>query len=86
MNRTIHLVLSDDTFGGFEHYVQLTPVIVTIDQLINTILGKLRETLSFHNLENARILLQNKHFHIHGMTMDNIRNGHVNDTVYVCNH
>lgn len=86
MSRTVHLVLSDETFGGFEHYVQLTPAIATIDQLINTIIGKLRETLSFHNMENARIVLQGKIFHIHGLTLNAIRNRPVNDTVYVCNH
>lgn len=86
MSRIIHLVLSDETFGGFEHYVQLTPAIETLDQLINTIVGKLRETLIFHNMENARIILQRKHFHIHSLTLNAIRNRPVNDTVYVCNH
>ena len=86
MSIIIHLVLSDETFGGFEHYVQLTPAIATIDQLINTILGKLRETLSFHNMENARNILQGKQFHVHGLTMTVIRNREVNDTIYVCNH
>ena len=86
MNKIVHLVLSDDTFGGFEHYVHITNSITSLNQLVETILEKLRKTLIFHKLENASILLQDKHFHIHGLTFDEIQNRSVNNTIYVCSH
>lgn len=84
--RIIHLVLSDDTFGGFEHYVHLTNNIVSIQNLIDCILNKLRETLHFHKLENGKVILQKKKFHIHGLTLNEIKNRIQNETVYVCSH
>lgn len=86
MNQIVHLVLSDNTFGGFEHDVELTDAIVSLQQLVDSIISKLRETLIFHKFETARILLQEKNFHIHGLTMDEIRNRADNDAVYVCNN
>jgi len=86
MNRIVHLVLSDDTFGGFEHHVRITPEITSLDDLINSIVGKLRETLIYHKFENARVILQGKNFHIHGRVFSDIVNNSVNDTIYVCNH
>ena len=86
-NKIIKLVLSDDTFGGFQHYYQINPG-TTIDDLINSILVKLRETLSYNNLENARVLLQGKQFHIHGVGMVSILNNanNADNTIYVCSH
>ena len=86
MNEIIHLVLSDNIFGGFEHFFELTSYVNTIDELINSIINKLKETLIYNKLESALILLQETKFHIHGITLEKIRTRSVNDIVYVCNH
>ena len=85
MNRTVHLVISDTIFGGFEHYLPLTVDMVSLQDLITPIVAKLNETLAFHKMEDARILLQERHFHIHGSEFQDIINGD-NNTIYVCHH
>lgn len=86
MNKIIHLVISDNIFGGFEHYVRLTPSINSINKIIESILIKLRETLILYKLENAKVLLQEKKFHIHGLSMNQIYNNKNNNIIYVCSH
>ena len=86
MSKIIHLILSDKIFGGFEHFFHLTPNINNIDEMINSIINKLRETLIYNKLESASILLDKQKFHIHDQTLDNLRNIFINDIVYVCNH
>jgi hypothetical protein len=86
MSKIIHLVLSDNFFGGFEHFFQLTPNVDNIDEMINSIINKLKETLIYNKLENALILLKKTQFHIHGVTLEKLRKRHIDDIVYVCNH
>jgi hypothetical protein len=95
MNKIIHLVLSDDTFGGFEHFYILPDVVsnndiktndIKISDLVNSIINKLYSVLSHNNLETAINLLQQKNFHIHDYTINDLRNKIENDIVYVCCH
>jgi hypothetical protein len=60
MNKIIHLVISDNIFGGFEHYVRLTPTINSINKLIESILIKLRKTLILYKLEKCKSLITRK--------------------------
>ena len=86
MSKIIHLVLSDTTFGGFEHFFHLTPNVDSMDEMINSIINKLKETLIYNKLESAFILLEKQKFHIHGHTLENLRNISTNNIVYICNH
>jgi hypothetical protein len=95
MDKIIHLVISDDTFGGFEHFYRLPATVIQNDikmndikmnDLVNSIINKLYCVLKNNNLEAAISLLQGKNFHIHHNTIDDLRNRLVNDTVYVCCH
>lgn len=80
----VHLVISDETFGGFETYIKIDGNITTKKHLVDNILQKLRQVLDHNKLENAKICLQNKHFHIHGLSFEDlITNGEI---IYVCHH
>ena len=82
--KIVHLVISDGTFGGFETFVKITGNILTNQHLIDNILQKLTDVLNHNKLEDAQILLQNKHFHIHGLDFETITQ--MDDIVYVCHH
>jgi hypothetical protein len=86
MSKYICLVFSDNIFGGFEHYFQLTLDVDTLDELVCSAISKLEQTLIYNNMEVAIEILKRKQFHIHGLTLENIRNRKVEETVYVCSH
>ena len=85
MTKIIHLVISDDTFGGFEHYVRLTGDITSNNQLISLIISKLISTLKLYNLDILCNMVHIKKFHIHDLTFNNIKNQN-DTTIYICSH
>ena len=80
--KILHLVISDDMFGGFECYVKVDANIYTKKHLVNAIIEKLVKALDYNKLENAKDFLKNKSFHIHDMTFPQILES--NNTIYVC--
>ena len=82
--KIVHLVVSDNVFGGFEHYLQMTPAITTENDVITAIISKLRDVLHFNKMNLAIELLQQKQFHIHARSIEDIINSE--ETIYVCCH
>jgi hypothetical protein len=89
MDKIIHLVISDDTFRGFEHFYKFPAAVqndIKMSDLVNSIINKLCDVLQHNNLYVAITRLQLKNFHVHDLTIDDLRNRSVNDIVYVCCH
>ena len=80
----IHLVISDDIFGGFEHFYKIPDTPVTMDDIIKSIINKLYNLLRSNSLDVAVCILQTKKFHIHDFTVEELKN--VNEIIYVCCH
>ena len=80
--KIIHLEFSDKVFGGFQCYVKTGPNVYTKKHLIKIAVESLKKVLVHNNLENAKILLQNKDFHIHDRTFKHILQ--TNEIVYIC--
>ena len=86
MSKILHLVLSDDTFGGFEHFFILTKEVYKIEDIIDSIINRLRNVLHYNNMEVALTILNGKHFHIHDVSINDLHNYEVSDIIYVCSH
>ena len=78
----IHLEISDNIFGGFQHFERITEEITALDILVERTVNKLREHLTFFNLISAIDRLSEKQFHIHDLTLDEVKQS--NAIVYVC--
>jgi hypothetical protein len=86
MSKNICLIFSDNIFGGFEHYFQLTLDVDTLDELVISSISKLEKTLIYNNMSSACEILRKKQFHIHGFTLESLRNKNNNEIIYVCSH
>ena len=86
MSKNICLIFSDNIFGGFEHYFQLTLDVDTLDELVISAISKLEQTLIYNNMSAACEILRKKQFHIHGFTLESLRNKDNNEIIYVCSH
>ena len=78
----IHLEFSDRVFGGFQCYAKTGANVYTKKHLINLGINELKKVLTHNKLESAKILLDNKNFHIHDRTFEQILQS--NEVVYIC--
>ncbi len=78
----IQLEFSDRIFGGFQCYAITGPNVCTKKHLIDIGVNELKKVLNHNKLENAKLLLDNKQFHIHDMTFEQILE--TDQTIYIC--
>lgn len=84
MSKIVKLVISDDTFGGFERYFEINSD-HKINDLVIFMVKSLKDFLKNNNLVEAIRILELKEFHIHS-SLNNIIMDNANSIVYVCSH
>lgn len=78
-------IASSDIFSDFSVEISLYNI-ESIDDIINIFVSKLKECLEKNNFTNLVKILQEKKFHIHGQTIENILVSKYTDTFYICDH
>ena len=78
-------IASSDIFSDFSVEISLYNI-ESIDDIINIFVSKLKECLEKNNFTNLVKILEEKNFHIHGQTIENILVSKHTDTFYICDH
>ena len=78
-------IASSDIFSDFTVEISLYQI-STIDDIIKNFKENLIEVLQEHNFSMLINILENKDFHIHTFTIDDILTSKVDDVFYICDH
>lgn len=78
-------IASSEIFSDFSVEISLYNI-ESIDDIINIFVSELKECLKKNNFTNLVKIVEEKNFHIHGQTIENILVSKYTDTFYICDH
>jgi hypothetical protein len=79
-------IASSELFSGFKVEIQITRV-DSINEIINYFVNELTTVLEENNFENLLSKLNNnKLFHIHGVSIEDILTSNPDHIFYLCDH
>jgi hypothetical protein len=80
-------VMSSDRWHGFETQIDINNT-TSLNDIVNEVKVHLKNTLTRSNFVDQLHELQHKDkkIHIHGVTLDEIRNSSSNQIFFVCDH